>query len=140
MKKAISLILAILTIFSVMSISVSAADKVAMCKNGEHEWVEYDSIPATCSAAGMKFYNCKKCILGVKQEIYNDPLAHKDNNHNGYCDRCGDDTTLDCKCYCHTVKDGRTGILTPFAIFMQFFASIFKINHYCDCGYHKIYK
>ncbi|MBO5936232.1 MAG: hypothetical protein J6V06_08570 [Clostridia bacterium] len=140
MKKAISLILAILTIFSVMSISVAAADKVSLCKNGEHEWVEGSRLPATCTQAGIKTYYCNKCILGVKQEMYADKLAHKDNDHDGDCDKCNADTTLSCKCYCHTVKDGRKGILTPFAIFMQFFASIFKINHYCDCGYQKIYK
>lgn len=139
MKKAISLILAILTIFSVMSMSVAAADKVTWCSNDEHDWYEISRVKATCADVGGVTYKCTKCTLGIKHETLA-KLPHKDETHDGICEVCRGDSTLDCKCYCHTVKDGRTGILTPFAIFMQFFASIFKINHYCDCGYHQIYK
>ncbi len=140
MKKVISLILVVLTLFSVMSIGVSAADIVALCKSGEHEWFEVDRQSATCTRAGVKYYNCKKCVLGVKQETYADPLAHKDDDHNGLCDVCKTDTTLGCNCLCHKVKAGRESILSPLASLVQIFRIIFKINHYCKCGYHEIHK
>ena len=139
-KKSISLIMAILMVISIIPFSVSAADKTALCPPLQHDWFEYSRSYATCSTPGIITYHCNKCTLGVKTEKYKDPIAHKDDDHDGDCDICNADTTLGCNCYCHTVKDGRTGILTPFAIFMQFFAKIFKINHYCKCGYHIIYK
>ena len=139
MKKVISLVLVILTLFSVMSLSVSAADKVLICSDNEHDWYVLSSMKATCSDVGGISYKCTKCSLGFKNETI-EKLPHKDNDHNGVCDVCKGDTTLDCNCLCHKVKSGRESILSPLASLLQIFRSLFKINHYCDCGYHEIYK
>ena len=139
MKKLISLVLVVLTIFSVMSLSVSAADKVALCKSGvEHEWYRSETKEATCAREGTYVYKCKNCYLGTKAEKYADPLPHTDDNHNGICDVCSGDSTLDCDCICHKKNEGRESILTPLAIILEFFRMLFGINHYCDCGYHQI--
>ncbi len=145
MKKLISLVLVILTLFSVMSLSVSAADKVTLCKIGEHDWFEYSRSYATCSNPGVITYHCKKCVLGIKTEQYQDTIAHKDENHDGICDRCKADSTVGCKCNCHLVhrRESDTALLIPsvfFSAVAYIFRQLFKINHYCECGFYEIYK
>lgn len=139
MKKVISLVLVVLTLFSVMSIGVSAADKIALCSDDEHDWYVISSAKPTCSSNGGTSYKCTKCTLGFKHDNI-EKLPHKDNDHNGICDVCKGDTTLGCNCLCHKVKAGRESILSPLASLVQIFRSIFKINHYCKCGYHEINK
>lgn len=140
MKKIISLILVMLMLMSVVSVGVSAADKVALCKSDQHEWYLVDKTYPTCTSTGTETYNCKKCYLGIKIETYAEKLPHKDEDHNGRCDKCGEDTTLGCNCLCHKVKKGRESILSPLASLVQIFRMIFKINHYCECGYFEIRK
>lgn len=139
MKKIISLVLVVLTLFSVMAISAVAADKITLCSNNAHDWYVYNRISPTCKDPGAINYKCTKCELGYKHETI-DKLPHKDNDHNGICEVCKGDTTLGCDCLCHKVKPGRESILSPLASLVQFFRSLFKINHYCECGYHEIHK
>lgn len=138
MKKLISLVLVILTLFSLMSISVSAID--SLCPPFEHDWYEDSRGKPNCEGPAYIYYKCNKCVLGYKAEKYADIIPHKDDNHDGKCDVCKGDSTLDCTCLCHKVKPGRESILSPLASFLQLFRIIFKINHYCECGYHEINK
>lgn len=138
MKKVISLVLVVLTLFSVMAISVSAKD--TLCPPFEHDWYEDDRGNLTCTGPAYIYYKCTKCTLGYKAEKYSDSIPHIDDNHDGKCDACKGDSTLGCNCLCHKVKPGREGILSPLASLVQLFRIIFKINHYCKCGYHEINK
>ena len=144
MKKVISLVLVILTLFSVMSLSVSAADKVLLCPNDEHDWYVLSSMKATCSNVGGTSYKCTKCSLGFKNETI-EKLPHKDNDHNGVCDVCKGDSTEGCKCNCHLAHraDANATLLIPsvfFSVVAYIFRQLFKINHYCECGFYEIYK
>lgn len=145
MKKVISLVLVILTLFSVMSLSVSAADKVTLCKIGEHDWYQTDKTKPTCSSKGYIQYSCKNCYLGTKSEAYAEQLPHTDENHDGVCDICRGDSTAGCKCKCHIAHraDANATLLIPsvfFSVVAYIFRQIFKINHYCECGFYEIYK
>lgn len=54
-----------------------------------HQWntTPVKTIPATCTEDGKKIFKCSKC--GATKEEVIHALGHTDENHDGYCDRCG---------------------------------------------------
>lgn len=83
---------------------------------------------ATCTTGRADVKTCYYC--GHTERNYvSDALGHNDNNHDGRCDRCNEDTTKNCKHICH-----KNNFFYKIALF---FWKLFKINKECSCGiYH----
>ena len=130
MKKVISLLLAVLMLFSVLSIGASAEYR---CPDDIHAWNHgtVQKYPATCTSRAYSVYECMYCSATLRQE-YGPVAPHTDKDHNGRCDVCDEDRTLGCGHICH--KGGIEGFFYKIALF---FWKLFKTNKECSCGmYH----
>lgn len=127
MKKFISLVLAAIMMFSVVSLGASAEYR---CPDDIHSWnyATVQKYPATCTSRAYSRYECMYCSVVLRQE-YGPVAPHTDKDHNGICDVCDENRTLGCGHFCH---DG--GFRYKFCLF---FWKLFKKNKECECGmYH----
>ena len=97
--------------------------------------IRTNQVNASCTKAGsyVEVVNCKLCSYKLSSETKTIPvLAHSDENHDGKCDSCYTDTTVNCGHICH--KGGIEGFFYKIA---RFFWKLFKTNEVCSCGmYH----
>lgn len=92
-KKFMAMVLAVLMVLGSFSMSVFAADEVDA--DHEHTWVEWGTVPPTCTTVG---YTLEKCSCGEVREKAGSivlPTGHEEyvwdaNNAVFYCPACGD--------------------------------------------------
>lgn len=91
-------------------------------------YLSYKTVEATCTTEKVSVKSCTSCEYEEKTVI-SPALGHKDDNHDGICDRCNEDATKNCNHLCH-----KGGFLHKFCLF---FWKLFKIQKECSCGmYH----
>ena len=100
-----------------------------------HDFViDVEAKDPTCTKSGTtEGKHCTRCDYKVEAEEI-EPLGHTDDDHDGKCDRCGENLVThnpseNCHCACH--KKGITKFFFKIALFFQ---RIFKKNRICKCG------
>lgn len=93
--------------------------------------VEIIDKKATCIEDGEYHIECAECKETVLTETI-PATGHNDTDHNGICDNCGKDFTVDCGHSCHSDN----AFVQFFYKIARFFWKLFGMqnNRFCACG------
>ncbi len=96
----------------------------------EHNFEYVEETYSTCTehgyTAGLYRPDCDEYVSGHEEK---ELMSHYDEDGDGICDECNDETIEQCDHACH--KSGIRGFFWKIALF---FNKLFKTNQYCECG------